>query len=591
VSARPVPAGVLAGVVLLVLAVVAGCATVPGSSDVTVLRRVGDAVEPSAPAGPARGAGPLETVRGWILASGSSSDRHEAARRFLTPTAAGGWDDGAAPVVVSDRVDTVYADRPVPVGESAVRIRATRLGTLAPDGSFVAQPGALDLVVGLAEQNGQWRISSVPAGTVVRRSDLRAATRPVRAWFLGATTGLPVGDTRYLPVSPARSVPGRTLDMVFGGPSASLAGAAVSALPPGATVRSAVAPVPDGATTVDLTRTGTLDPARREQVARQVVLTLAGVGVTRVRLLVDGAPLLPDRPEVTVGDVLAGLPARVLARRDLPVDPAAGPPSASTTPALVVTGGRVRALGDAPTPSAASTVTTARSAAAGLEGQDLAVVAARGAGEQLLVGRAAATLTPADVTGARLTRPTWTPSGGEVWTVVDGTRVVRLPRPPEAGPPPPPTTVDAGPLTAAGPITALRFSPDGVRVAAVAAGRVVVGLVVRDVSGGIRIASARVLRAGPGDEVLEGVDDVAWTQTDRIVAVGARVQEVSVDGLDLENAPTVNLTPPLWAVASAPGRPLLVVDQGGLWTLPDDGTGIWRSVPGGAPDAVPAYPG
>ena len=40
---------------LLTLLLAAGCASVPGSSEVTVLRQVGDAAEPTAPPGPARG--------------------------------------------------------------------------------------------------------------------------------------------------------------------------------------------------------------------------------------------------------------------------------------------------------------------------------------------------------------------------------------------------------------------------------------------------------------------------------------------------------------------------------------------------------
>ena len=73
--ARPdaASAALLLGVLGLVALLLTGCATVPGSSDVSVLRRVGDPAEPSAPPGPARGAGPLEIVRGWILASGATA--------------------------------------------------------------------------------------------------------------------------------------------------------------------------------------------------------------------------------------------------------------------------------------------------------------------------------------------------------------------------------------------------------------------------------------------------------------------------------------------------------------------------------------
>ena len=244
---------------LLTLLLAAGCASVPGSSEVTVLRQVGDAAEPTAPPGPARDAGPLETVRGWVLASGATAERHRAARGFLTSATAGTWDDGASPVVVSDQVDTVFVDRPVPVGEARVRVRATALGVLTPDGVFDAGVRPVEVEVGLTEQNGQWRISSLPTGTIVRRSDLRANTRPVRTWFLDPQRASPVSDPRYLATTPARSVPTRTMQYLLAGPSESLAGAAVSALPVGTALRSDVSITPDGTAVVDLTRTGPLD--------------------------------------------------------------------------------------------------------------------------------------------------------------------------------------------------------------------------------------------------------------------------------------------------------------------------------------------
>ena len=587
-------------VLAAVLAVLAGCASVPGDSDVSVLRRVGDPAEPTAPAGPARGAGPLEIARGWVLASGAAAGRHEAARGFLTTSAAGAWDDGAAPTVVSDRVDTVFAER-AGTAEASVRIRGTTLGTLTPAGVFVPRPGPFELVVGLVQQNGQWRMSELPPGTVVRRSDLAANTRPMRAWFVGAVSGLPVAETRYLLAGPARSVPARALDLLAGGPSPELAGAVGTALPPRATVRAADSPSASGALVVDLEGADAVDGVRREQIARQVVLTLAGLGVPRVRLLLAGTPLVPERPELAVGDVLAGLPAAVLRDRDLPLDPGSASGDATVpTSAVVTNDGRVTPVGEpssapapAPDPSAA-----VLAEAPGPDGRRARVLAGpRGAGpgapagaRSLVVDAPGEDPTATGVTGASFTLPSWNPGGTEVWTVVDGTRVVRVVGGSGTWRPAP---VDAGALLAAGPLSALRLSPDGVRVLAVAGGRVVVGVVVRDGAGGVRLQGVRVLRPLSGTEGLEGVLDAAWTASDRIVAVGARTGHIvafaSVDGLDLDDAPTINLTPPVTAVAAAPAQPVIVVDQSGLWTFPDDTSGVWRSLAGGTPGSVPAY--
>ena len=55
---------------------------------------------------------------------------------------------------------------------------------------------------------------------------------------------------------------------------------------------------------------------------------------------------------------------------------------------------------------------------------------------------------------------------------------------------------------------------------------------------------------------------------------------VSVDGLDLHPLPTNNLTLPLTAIATGPGRPLLVTDQNGLWSFGADDLGSWRQLVG-----------
>ena len=600
-------------VVLLLLAVLlaAGCASVPGSSEVTVLRQVGDAAEPTAPPGPARDAGPLETVRGWVLASGATAERHRAARGFLTSATAGTWDDGASPVVVSDQVDTVFVDRPVPVGEARVRVRATALGVLTPDGVFDAGVRPVEVEVGLTEQNGQWRISSLPTGTIVRRSDLRANTRPVRTWFLDPQRASPVSDPRYLATTPARSVPTRTLQYLLAGPSESLAGAAVSALPVGTALRSDVTITPEGTAVVDLTRTGPLDDRRRREVAQQVTLTLAGIGVPRVELLVDGEPLLPGVPEVDIAAALAGLPPEVARRPDLPVDPVVGGPGESDVPVLVADDGRLRLLSGEPAGGPAGRGTyRAASASASADG-DVALVAQDGASAdpavprmRLLTGAGGSELAASGIEARSLARPSWTPDSSEVWSVADGATVVRATR---AGPPGAvrPLPVDASELVAAGvtaapgalgPLSALRISPDGARVALVSGGRVLVAAIARDGAGNARLGSIAALRPESLDQVL----DVGWTRTDQIVAVGNRADRpvtlVSVDGLDLESLSTTNITPPVTAVAARPGRPLVVADQGGTWTLPlggesGSGTDVWQAVPGFGASTVPAYPG
>src|SRR5262249_18810054 len=165
--------------------------------------------------------------------------------------------------------------------------------------------------------DGQWRVDGPPSGTIVRLSDFQANFRSVRTYFTDPIHRTLVADPRYLPANPARTLPSRVVEMLLSGPSDALNGAAVSAIPRGARLRSNVAQSPDGALIVDLTELGVLDEGQRRLLAAQVMLSLAEVNVNRVRLLDDGAPLLADRPNLT-RETFADLDAADDPRSDVP---------------------------------------------------------------------------------------------------------------------------------------------------------------------------------------------------------------------------------------------------------------------------------
>ena len=166
---------------------------------------------------------------------------------------------------------------------------------------------------------------------------------------------------------------------------------------------------------VDLTQLGDLDEAGRRLLAAQVVLSLAEVSVGRVRLLADGAPLLPDRPDLTRDDV-----ASLIAE-----------PAPTTVPALVVYDGRVHQLNggqlDTALPGPIGNGELAvQSAASSPDGRRVAVVATDGpaaaAADRRCRGRCRAGRSWRPAT---MTRPSWAPTGSEVWTVLDATTVAR----------------------------------------------------------------------------------------------------------------------------------------------------------------------
>ncbi|MGD9527242.1 LpqB family beta-propeller domain-containing protein [Pseudonocardia sp.] len=571
---------------LCLLAALAGCASVPDSSPVQVLKRVTEGEAPPAPPGPVDGADPSEIVRGFVTASGSSSDNHGAARRFLAPEIATTWDDGGDLTVLDGQLDTVPAPgAPMPSsGRTTIRIRGTAIGHVTPTGAFEPDETPVEIDVELVRRAGQWRISALPDGVVVPLAVFTESYRAVKVYFVDPVHHKAVPDLRYLPAVPSRAQSARLLELLLAGPSSALRGAVASQFGPEARLRSNVAASPDGALVVDLTGIGQLDETGRRLLAAQVVLSLTEVNVDRVRLLLDGEPLLPG------GD----LTPTTIAAYDGEKRPAVD------VPGLVVAGGRVRQLtGSEPGAVLPGQVGNGAvdvlSAATTGDGQHLAVVVREGARQRLLLGGGSdGDVVPVALTGSVLSRPSWTPDGTEVWTVVDSTDLRRVLLPALDAPPGTPariTSVDMSGLTGRGPVTELRLSRDGMRVLAVAGGGIYTAAVARGVDGDVTLRNVRRLRSGSLAEAV-GAD---WRSADSLVVITAApagpVVQVSVDGLTMLGVPGTNLTPPLRAVAAGPSRPLVVADAGGVWSFTGGDQVAWRAVLGGVPDAVPLYPG
>lgn len=564
---------------LLALAGVAGCASVPGSSPVQILRRVTEGETAVLPPGPVDGTDAGGLVRGFVEASASSTDDYGAARQFLAPDA-GQWDAGAGFTVLDSSFDTVPAPgAPDPSTDvTRIRIRGTSVGRVTSSGSFEPAQAPVQIDVTVVRRDGQWRISELPDGVVVPLDEFRTNYRGVRTWFVDPSRPVVVPDLRYLPTFPSRAQAARVMELLLAGPSGALLGAVGSQLAAGARLRSNVALSETGALVVDLTRVGDLDEPGRRLLAAQVVLSLAEVNVARVQLLVDGIPLLPERP--------------VLGREDL-ADLSGDTQPGADVPALVAAGGRLRELGagatELPGPVGNGGYDV-ESAATTVDGQRLAAVA-RSAGRRLLLvgGDADAGVSEVGLSAVDMSRPSWTPTGGEVWTVLDQTTVARVlvdgSGPPRTG------QVNADELAEFGPIQDLRLSRDGMRVVAVVAGGLYTAAVTRGIDGEVAIRNIRRLRPDDLGEVVSA----DWRSAEAVVAITRRpdrlVAQVSVDGLSVQGLLVNNLTPPLGAVAAAPSRPFLVTDQSGVWSFAGGDQDAWRQVLGAASDAVPFYPG
>ncbi len=553
----------------------AGCATVPASSDLQVVHSVPVGPQVPAPSGPDRGVDPFRLVREFIEATGNPVNGHAAARAFLTRDAAANWDDAAGLTVIEDAPGATPENSPAG-GARRIRVSGPELGKIEADASFTPQPGTFSVELKVVKELGEWRISNPPPGVLVERTAFQRNYRQVRVSFIDPNRGTLVPDLRWVPAFPAPTLSGRALDLLLAGPSQALSGAVVSAVPPGTRPRSNVLVGSDGRTLIDLAGLGGLSEQERRLVAAQIVNTLDGIVPSPLRLLADGEPLVASKSEWTIADITS-------------YTSAAGP--RPDVPGQVVIGGRLRGLDGVPVAGPAGNgQLTVRSAAHSSPGGDLLAVVVNGPDgrPQLRVGRSGGVLTPVPMDAVSMTRPTWRPSGTEVWTVINGTTVAGVALSPTG--PSAPYQVNATELAQLGPITELRLSRDGVRVAAVVGGQLVVASVVTK-AGEVSLRHPRVLQA----DDLPPTAGVDWARSELLVVASAGptpgVSSVSVDGLTSRQLPTTNLTGPLTDIIAAPGRQVVVADASGLWAYADSQQ-VWEPLLGGVgPGAVPLYPG
>ncbi|MGH3833133.1 MAG: GerMN domain-containing protein, partial [Pseudonocardiaceae bacterium] len=314
------------------LVALAGCAAIPASSDLQVVRSVPVGSQLVAPAGPERGVDPFRLVREFIGATGSPEDAHAAARAFLSRNAAAGWNDRAGLTVIEDAPGATPQTDPA-AGVRRIRIGGSRLGVLGADGSFTPMAGSFSVSLDVVSEHGEWRIANPPPGVLVEASAAARNYRQVQVCFVDPSRGTLVPDLRWVPAQPAATLPGRVLDLLLAGPSARLAGAVRSAIPNGTRPRSNVLVSRSGRTVINLSGLDALTDQQRRLVAAQIVGSLNGVVPAPLRLLADGEPIVAGQAEWSLADI-ASYVAPTGPRPDVP--------------GQVVLGGRLRGLDGIP---------------------------------------------------------------------------------------------------------------------------------------------------------------------------------------------------------------------------------------------------
>lgn len=587
------PLGARVGTLVRVLVVglvgglaLAGCAAIPTSGPVST----GAPVPPPErglrfqPVSPPDGAAPLDVVRGFLLAASGVEDDHAFARAYLVPQAARSWRPGAGITVMVDgsaqatleQGGAVLAEdaRPAPDEPVTATVSYEVAARVDANGRLtVAAPGTQDEVGYRLEQtSGQWRIADLPDGLVVDEAGFDLAFTPHQLYWVDATGGYLVPETRWF--AERRAIATSIVTELLRGPSPWLAPAVSTGFPPGtALTRPPAVPVVGGEARVDLTRAA-LDAGSQERALMQAQLqaTLRPVpAVATVRVTVEGGEfVLPD-----------SLPALVR-------DPGAESVAVAASPDGLVEarGGTVRPVEDLPVTEGLTLTDPARSTAA---------YAALDADRTRLLYLVPGTAEPEELlTGTDLLAPSIDPHGW-VWTTPRvSTGLLPVARPGGE------VVEVSAPWLSGRRVSSLRVARDGARVL----------LATVDPSGAHRVELASVERTGDGrplsltrasgaslDPTLVAVSEVAWTGEASAAVLGRRAGEDAdrVYLADPLGAPTEPLVPlpedvPVVSLAagSTPRAVVIGSADGRLWQRAG---AQWVPVPADVPLSDPAFAG
>ncbi|QNQ89767.1 MtrAB system accessory protein LpqB [Corynebacterium poyangense] len=537
----------------------AGCNSLPGNSEPQVLRKFESSQEEPSAISPIAGREPDLLVRDFYAASARPTGDYLSARNFMTAEASQRWNPRESTLVVN-RIDLTTqpgADN----STHSYKIRGDVIGRLESDGTYRPENFLYEADVKLQQVDGEWRISSLPNGLVLERSELRNQYQPHELYYFDTTGKVLVNDRRW--VYSANDSMNTTLVSLWAQGASEILKPAVNAhLPKDAEFIGAEDQ------TYRFSGLAGLDQGERLKLAAELVWTLSAARIPGpYGIEADGQPLLDSYDKYSTDDFAEYNPAVY----------------AGSDPALYALTDKnlfqVTNNGLEDKNIAVAHSGDIRSAAIRAD-HSAAIVRSDGDKNRLWVGKIDARLDPS-LSASSLTTPTFEYDSSAVWVVAEGRRVTRIVRSSTTGELAE-SVVDTTDLKKLdGDISVLRLSHDGTRAAFVVAGKLYTAIVQRPAAAERRLTQVIEIAPQLGDSVLA----VDW-QYDGSLVVGTStpdnpVWRVELDGSAVTSLPSGNLTAPVVAVAASPSM-LYVTDSHSTRQLPIGGEGgfFWREVPG-----------
>lgn len=281
----------LLGLMLAVLALLAGCVSLPDTGSVTTEPRQGTADDGAGsydytPLGPRPGYTPSEVVDGFLLAMQASPQSTAVARKYLTDEARAGW--------FPEKTTLVHGSKVVTGDDRVFRVSLDQTDQLDERGSWLGRVGGskgVDYDLEVVRERGEWRIANPPDALIIPRDHFESRYQQYAVYYFDPSGQVLIPQPTYLPrgEQAATLLVRRLLD----GPDPRLEGVLRSYLPGGIEDVFSVPVSLEGVAEVTLDeQVLRLSEEDRELVLAQLAWTLRQVtGVDSMQVTVDGVPL------------------------------------------------------------------------------------------------------------------------------------------------------------------------------------------------------------------------------------------------------------------------------------------------------------
>lgn len=535
---------VLIGSLAVVALTVSGCSTMPGSSAPHAIREYTKNTTGAVPQAPSEGQDPESLLQGFFAATAQPNQRHEIARQFLTAEAAQSWDDSTSWLIVNSmQLEQISGS----VEEGTLTYAATGqlVGAMEAGGVYETRTGDWRNEFVLTRHDGNWRINNLPNGVVMEKSSFSQFFTAYELFFLNPERNMLVRDRRWI-YNSTSNLGDTLMSLMVTGPRSSLSAGVTSEVPLGAVYTG-------GNGSYSFNGFQAISDEAKHRFAAQVVWTLSQAGVPGpYNITIDGQSLSRNGGGLTVDDVVDYQPNHT---------------ASNNTVFAVVNGSLVQVIDNHTEPSGGELGLSGRVEAAAVNGDASRIAAVvNDTGRQLLLVGDLKTPKKQVLQAGRILRPCWVSSNNELWTVVDGRKVVRFDANSTAdnlGQ----SEVDTAALAdLPGEITSFQLSYSGVRAAFIMGGKLYTATVATPAAGQRKLTNVAEIGAELGSSAVS----LAW-QNDAALFVATSnrnsiVWRLQNDGSEAIALPDLNISAPVKAVSAGNGV-LYVTDSRALLQL------------------------